>query len=49
MIAPWVAATFFAGNLDKTCLFLNEHGYVPEMLSKSRFNRRLDFVIVEWH
>ena len=45
MIVPLVAATFFAGNIDKTRLFLNEHSYVPKTLSKSRLNRRLDFVL----
>jgi hypothetical protein len=29
MIVTLVAATFFASNLDKTHLFLNEHVYVP--------------------
>lgn len=28
MIVPLVAATFFAGNIDKTRLFLHEYGYM---------------------
>lgn len=35
------AARFFHGNFAATRLFLQEHGYVPRMLSKSQFNRRL--------
>jgi len=41
MSVPLVAATFFGGNLDKTRLFLNEYGYMKNMLSKSRLNRHL--------
>lgn len=36
-----VAARFFSGNFQNARNFLHEHGYVPKMLSKSRFNRRL--------
>ena len=36
-----VAALYFAGNQEKARVFLEEHGYIPEMLEKSRFNRRL--------
>ena len=36
-----VAALFFGANLQTTCDFLKTHGYIPKMLSKSRFNRRL--------
>jgi len=32
----------FDGNQEKSRRFLKEHGYIPTMLSKSRFNRR-------WH
>ena len=35
------AATFFGGNVDRSRLFLHEHGYMPTMISKSRLNRRL--------
>lgn len=36
-----VAAHFFSGNHEMSGKFLSEHGYIPEMLSKSRFSRRL--------
>ena len=36
MTIPLVAAAFFGGNIDKTRLFLNEYGYVPKTISKSR-------------
>ncbi len=35
------AALFFNGNFQRSREFLSEHGYIPNMLSKSRFNRRL--------
>ncbi len=42
MTVPLVAAAFFGGDLDKTRSFLDEYGYMPEMMiSKSRLNRRL--------
>ncbi len=41
MTVPLVAATFFGGNIDKTCRFLREYGYMPNMISKGRFNHRL--------
>jgi hypothetical protein len=41
MTIPLVAATFFAGNIDKTRLFLHEYGYMPRMISKSHLNRRI--------
>ncbi len=41
MAVPLVAATFFSGNIEASRSFLDEHGYVPKMISKSRFNRRL--------
>ncbi len=41
MTIPLVASTFFAGNIDKTSRFLNEHGYIKKMIDKSRLNRRL--------
>lgn len=41
MSVPLVAASFFAGNIEKTRLFLKEYGYVPKMISKSHLNRRL--------
>ena len=41
MTVPLVAATSFGGDLDETRSFLDEYGYMPEMISKSRLNRRL--------
>lgn len=41
MTIALVAALFFGGNYALTCLFLREHGYMPRILSRSRFNRRL--------
>lgn len=45
-----VAALYFHGNFETTRHFLQEQGYMPHMLSKSRFNRRLhrlsDLVLV---
>ena len=42
MTTAIVAALHFGGNHEKTRNFLKEAGYMPRMLSKSRFNRR-------WH
>lgn len=36
-----VAVRFFSGNFENARLFLGEHRYIPNMLSKSRLNRRL--------
>ncbi len=36
-----VAMLYFHGNFERSRMFLKEMGYIPEMLSKSRFNRRL--------
>jgi len=41
MTVALVAAEFFTGNQELSRRFLKEHGYIPKMLSKSRFNRRL--------
>jgi hypothetical protein len=45
-----VAALYFRGNFETTRHFLQEQGYMPQMLSKSRLNRRLyrlsDLVLV---
>jgi Transposase DDE domain len=40
MTTSLVAALFFSGNMQKSRVFLLEHGYIPKMLEKSRFNRR---------
>lgn len=42
MTTALVAALFFGGNYEKARHFLQEEGYIPAMLSKSRFNRRLE-------
>lgn len=36
-----VAALYFGGKHNLACRFLHEHGYMPSMLSKSQFSRRL--------
>jgi hypothetical protein len=36
-----VACAFFSGNLEASRSFLDEYGYIPKAISKSRFNRRL--------
>lgn len=41
MTTSIVAALHFGGNLSRACQFMQEYGYVPGMLSRSRFNRRL--------
>jgi IS5 family transposase len=41
MTVALVASEFFVGNQERSRIFLKEHGYLPNMLSKSRLNRRL--------
>lgn len=41
MTTALVAAFFFDGKQETSRHFLQEHGYIASMLSKSRFNRRL--------
>ena len=41
MTVALAAAALFHGNQEASRRFLSEHGYIPNMLSKSRFNRRL--------
>jgi hypothetical protein len=41
LTAALVAARFFGGNHKEACDYLLEHGYMPEMLTPSRFSRRL--------
>jgi len=41
MTTALVAADVFGGCFEHSRQFLLSHGYVPQMLSKSRFNRRL--------
>ncbi len=41
MTIALVACTFFSGNVEASRSFLDEYGYIPKAISKSRFNRRL--------
>ena len=41
MTVPLVAACFFGGKIERARVFLLEHGYIRQPLSKSRLNRRL--------
>ncbi|MCP4473125.1 MAG: IS982 family transposase [Gammaproteobacteria bacterium] len=41
MTTALTAAAFFAGDHEKSRCFLKEHDYIPDMLSKSQFSRRL--------
>lgn len=41
MMTPIVAALYFNGKIERTHIFLHEHGYIRSRLSKSRLNRRL--------
>jgi len=41
MTTAIIAMLYFGGNCERSRIFLKEMGYIPKMLSKSRFNRRL--------
>jgi hypothetical protein len=41
MTAAITAMLYFRGNYEMARRFLHDHGYLPQALSKSRFNRRL--------
>ncbi len=41
MTSAIIAALYFRGNFEAARRFLQDHGYVPNALSKSRVNRRL--------
>ena len=41
MTTAIVAALYFGGNIEKAREHLLDYGYIPNMLGKSRFNRRL--------
>jgi hypothetical protein len=41
MTTALIAMLYFRGNFEAARRFLHDHGYLPKMLSKSRFNRRL--------
>ena len=44
MTAALTAAAFFSGSYERSCVFLEQHGYMPAMLSKSQFSRRLGII-----
>jgi hypothetical protein len=41
MTTAFVASLFFRGNHESARTMLKQHGYIPHMVSKSRFSRRL--------
>jgi hypothetical protein len=41
MTTAFIASLFFRGNHESARAMLKQHGYIPCMVSKSRFNRRL--------
>ena len=41
LTTAFTAAFFFRGNLESARMMLKQYNYIPQMLSKSRFNRRL--------
>ena len=41
LTVAFVASAFFHNNQETSRVFLQTHGYIPQMLSKSRLNRRL--------
>jgi hypothetical protein len=41
MTTPIITALFYGGDFEKARDFLQTEGYIPTMLSKSRFKRRL--------
>ena len=41
MTTAFIAALFFRGNHESARAMLQQHGYIPQMLSKSRLSRRL--------
>ena len=47
MTTALVAAALFHGNQERSRLFLREYGYIPRMLSKGQFNRRLHAISEE--
>lgn len=48
MTTALVAARFFGGCLEHSRAMLEEHGYIPHMLGKSRCNRRLHAIPEAW-
>jgi len=41
MTTALVAALYFGGKYERACELLQEQGYIPKMISKSQFSRRL--------
>ena len=41
MTTALIASLFFRGNHESARAMLQQHGYIPQMLSKSRLSRRL--------
>src|SRR4029453_15385962 len=41
LTTAFIASLFFRGNHESARSMLKQHGYIPRMVSKSRFNRRL--------
>jgi hypothetical protein len=41
MTTAFIASLFFRGHHESARAMLNQQGYIPHMLSKSRLNRRL--------
>jgi hypothetical protein len=41
MTTACIASLFFRGNHESARTMLKQHGYIPHMVSKSRFSRRL--------
>jgi len=44
MTTALIAALFFRGNHESARAMLKQYGYIPQMLSKSRFSRRLHHI-----
>ncbi len=48
MTVALTASAFFGSNIDRSRLFLHQHGYMPNMISKSRLNRRLHAISLSY-
>ena len=50
MTTMLVASFYFKGNVELSRIFLHDHRYIPNMLSKSRLNRRLHSIDISlWY
>ena len=45
MTTSIVAAAFFGGNMERARTFLEKQGCIPNMLERSRFNRRQHWIV----